>query len=72
MRVEKQVAGKTLYSEIGRVKVEEVQGDDMSLCKVTKGGVEIQKADQDKKKMVVIYKPSILDGVGASVKEGLK
>ena len=54
------------------VKVDEVQGDDMSLCKVTKGGVEIQKADQDKKKMVVTYKPSVLDGVGSSIKEGLK
>ena len=72
VRVEKQVAGKTLYTEIGRVKVDEVQGDDMSLCKVTKGGVEIQKADQDKKKMVVTYKPSVLDGVGSSIKEGLK
>lgn len=32
------VAGRQTKTEIGRVKVEEVQGDDISLCKVTKGG----------------------------------
>jgi len=72
VKVEKQVAGKTLYTEIGRLKVEEVQGDDMALCKVTKGGVEIQKADQEKKAMVAIYKPGALDGVGAGIGGFLK
>lgn len=72
VKVEKQVAGKTLYTEIGRLKVEEVQGDDMALCKVVKGGVGIQQADQDKKGMLAFYKPSTFGGVLDAVGTGLK
>ena len=37
------VAGKEAKKEIGRLKITEVMGDDISLCKVTKGGVEIKQ-----------------------------
>ena len=37
------VADKEAKKEIGRLKITEVMGDDISLCKVTKGGVEIKQ-----------------------------
>lgn len=40
----KTVAGRESRSEIGTLKVEEVQGDDLSLCKVTHGGDKIKQA----------------------------
>lgn len=40
----KTVAGRESRSEIGQLKVEEVQGEDLSLCKVTKGGDKIKTA----------------------------
>lgn len=39
----KTVAGREAKKEIGRLKIEEVMGDDVSLCKVTKGGVLIKE-----------------------------
>ena len=36
------VAGKEAQKEIGRLRITEVMGDDISLCKVTKGGVDIK------------------------------
>lgn len=40
----KTIAGRESRSEIGTLKVEEVQGDDLSLCKVTHGGDKIKQA----------------------------
>jgi hypothetical protein len=40
----KTIGTKEAHSEIGRVKVTEVMGDDISLCKVTKGGDKIKAA----------------------------
>lgn len=37
------VAGKEAKKEIGRLKITEVMGDDISLCKVTKGGADIKQ-----------------------------
>ena len=42
--VTKTVAGKEAKKEIGKLKVEEIQGDEVSLCKVQKGGAEIKAA----------------------------
>lgn len=39
----KVVAGREAKKEIGRLKIEEVMGDDVSLCKVTKGGLQIKE-----------------------------
>lgn len=36
------VAGKEAKKEIGRLRITEVMGDDISLCKVTRGGVDIK------------------------------
>lgn len=38
------VAGRESRSEIGTLKVEDVQGEDLSLCKVTHGGDKIKQA----------------------------
>lgn len=40
----KKVAGHEAKKEIGRLKISEVMGDDISLCKVTKGGADIKTA----------------------------
>lgn len=40
----KTIAGKEAKTEIGRLKIEEVEGDDISLCKVKKGGDKIKNA----------------------------
>ncbi|WP_287619577.1 hypothetical protein [Parabacteroides sp.] len=40
----KTVAGKEARTLIGRLRIEEVQGDEISLCKVTKGGDKIKTA----------------------------
>ena len=46
--VTKTVAGHEAKTEIGRLKIEEVEGDDISLCKVKKGGDRIKDAlDRD-------------------------
>ena len=44
VRVEKTIGGRTINKVIGEIKVESVEGADISLCKVTKEGKEIQKA----------------------------
>lgn len=38
------VAGRTSKKIIGEIEVQEVEGDDISLCKVNKGGKEIQES----------------------------
>lgn len=42
--IEHQVAGKIAEKQIGKLKVTEVQGPDISLCKVQSGGREIKAA----------------------------
>ena len=39
-----QVAGRETRKQIGRIRVRETMGDDVSLCKVQKGGKEIKAA----------------------------
>lgn len=49
----KTVAGKEARTMIGRLKIEEVQGDEISLCKVTKGSDKIKNAlDQGQTLMI--------------------
>lgn len=50
----KEVAGKKLRTNIGQLEVVEVQGEDMALCKVKKGGEAIKKANDDQVEMPVI------------------
>jgi len=41
---EREAAGRTIQKEIGEIKIESVDGIDISLCKVGKGGEEIKQA----------------------------
>ena len=49
----KTIAGREARQEIGRLKVEEVMGDDLSLCKVTKGEKEVKEALDQERTLVV-------------------
>lgn len=49
----KKVAGKEAKTEIGRIKVTEVQGDEISLCKVTRGGKELKAALDNGEELVI-------------------
>ncbi len=42
--VEREIAGRKSQKKIGEIKVETVEGDDISSCKVSKGGDEIKAA----------------------------
>lgn len=42
--IERQIAGRTSQREIGQLKVKNVEGGDITLCEVKKGGEEIKKA----------------------------
>lgn len=48
------VAGRETKKEVGRVKVSEVLGEDISLCKVQKGGKDIKVALDEGKQVVAI------------------
>ena len=50
----KSIAGREARQEIGRLKGEEVMGDDLSLCKVTRGEKEVKTALDQEKTLVVI------------------
>ncbi|MCQ2131955.1 MAG: hypothetical protein MJY90_01310 [Bacteroidaceae bacterium] len=47
------VAGKEAKKEIGRLRITEVMGDDISLCKVTKGGADIKKNIDEGKTLLI-------------------
>ena len=40
----KNIAGHEASSQIGKIKIEAVEGDDISLCKVISGGKDIKSA----------------------------
>lgn len=48
------VANRETRSKVGRLKVSEVSGDDISLCKVASGGKDIKKAFDDGKSLLVV------------------
>lgn len=48
------VAGRYAQKELGRLKVTDVMGKDISLCKVTKGGKEIKEALESGMEVVAI------------------
>lgn len=57
----KTIAGKEAKIEIGRVKIDEVLGDELSLVNVTKGSKEIKAVLDEGSTLVVStrYKPTI-------------
>lgn len=50
----KTIAGKEARTIIGRLKIEEVDGDEISLCKVTKGSDKIKTALDEGQNIVVV------------------
>lgn len=54
--VEKEVAGRKVNKLIGEIKVEAVEAGDLSLCKVTKGGKEINAAINENRTTSVVSK----------------
>ena len=48
------VAGHTTYTKIGRVKVDEVRGTDISLCDVQKGNKDIKEALDQQETIIAI------------------
>lgn len=63
--IEREVAGRTSQKEIGQLKVKNVEGGDLTLCEVKKGGKEIKAAMEGGQKVVVknILKKGPFDGV---------
>ena len=49
----KTVAGKEAKKQIGKLKIEDVQGDDISLCKVQSGGRDIKSALDNGETLVI-------------------
>ncbi len=65
--VEREVAGRKSQKEIGRMEVESVEGDDISLAKIKKGGKELKSAMDAGQTIVLksIRKPeSAFDKIG--------
>ena len=50
----KTIAGKEARTIIGRLKIDEVEGDEISLCKVTKGSDKIKSALDEGENLMVI------------------
>ena len=50
----KTIAGREAKSQIGKLRIEAVEGDDISRCKVQSGGKDIKAAIDDGKKLKVI------------------
>ena len=50
----KTIAGKEARTVIGRLKIEEVEGDEISLCKVTKGSDKIKAALDEGKALLIV------------------
>lgn len=56
VKVEQKVGKRTALKPIGELEVESVQGVDISLCKVKKGGKEIKEAFDNEQKIIVVTK----------------
>lgn len=52
--VEKEVAGRKIKQNIGSLKALEIQGEDLTLCRVTKGGEAIRKANEEQREILVV------------------
>ncbi|MDO4165310.1 MAG: hypothetical protein Q4D56_13160 [Bacteroides sp.] len=68
--IERQVAGRTSQKEIGQLKVKAVEGGDLTLCEVKKGGKEIKDAIDGGQTIIIktMQKPkSLLDKAGGAL-----
>lgn len=66
--VSRQVAGRSSFKEIGRLKVKAVEGGDITLCEVKKGGKEIKDAVDAKQNVVVRLVPKEVGFFGKAIK----
>ena len=53
-RIELQLGGKETRKLIGRLKVRQIEGDEVSLCKVVSGKKEIKAALDAQQKILII------------------
>ena len=60
--VAREVAGRIAKKEIGRLTTKTVEGEDISLCKVQKGGEEIMRAINDGQTIMIISREQTLMG----------
>ena len=60
--VAREVAGRLAKKEIGRLTTKTVEGEDISLCKVQKGGEEIMKAINDGQTLMIVSREQTLMG----------
>lgn len=58
-----EVAGQTVTKKIGELKSKEVSGSSLTLCKVTKGGKEIQEAFDDDVVLIAVSKPGFMESL---------
>lgn len=63
----KKVAGREAKTKIGELRVEEIQGEDLSLCKVKSGGKEILAKFRAGEKLIVKSRPekNLLDSINS-------
>lgn len=52
--IEKEISGRKSRQNIGTLKAIEVQGEDLTLCRVTKGGDAIQEANLEMQELIVV------------------
>ncbi len=64
--VERQIAGRTSHSVIGEAEIETVEGDDISLVKIKKGGKEL-KAAMDAGQTIVLKSVPKKERAGFSI-----
>ena len=56
VKLEQKIGKRTAQKTIGEIEVVEVSGDDIALCKVKKGGVEIKNALDQQQTVLVTSK----------------
>ena len=65
---EVEIAGETISEKIGEVKAKEIKSGSLTLCNVTKGGVEIQSALDSGLKLTVVSRPPKIDAINGMLK----
>lgn len=58
----REIAGRVAKKEIGRLTVKAVEGEDISLCKVQKGGEEVMNAIRNEQPILIISREQTLMG----------
>ena len=65
---EVEIAGETISEKIGELKAKEIKSGSLTLCNVTKGGVEIQNAFDSGLKLTVTSRPPKIDALNDMLK----